>query len=181
MAVSVAPVHRLSVEDVLTMVRAGVLDEDDRVELVEGVLVEMSPIGPSHSETVRLLNQHFAKASDGFWVRVQDMFLTADGGYLLPDLAIIEPLPDPRAEQPRTALLIVEVADTSGARDREKAADYAAAGVGEYWIVDLDLDTVLVHRRPAGGTYAEVSECHGGELTPPVAAPPLGVAALLGR
>jgi Uma2 family endonuclease len=181
MVSTVAPVRRLSVEDVLTMVRAGVLDEDDRVELVEGVLVEMSPIGPSHDGTVEWLMFWFVKAAEAFSVRVQSMFLTVEGGYVLPDLTVLEPLADPRAEQPRTALLVVEVAQSSGARDREKVADYAAAGVREYWIADLDLGAVLVHRRPEGEAYAEVSEHHDGYLEPPVAAPPIPVAELLGR
>lgn len=162
------------------MVRAGVLDEHARVELVEGVLVDMTPIGPSHDGTLEVLNDRFTKAAMDFRVRVQSMFLTP-GGYLLPDLLVIEPLADPRAEQPRTALLIVEVADTSGARDREKAADYAAADVGEYWIVDLQLGAVVVHRRPERGTYRDVAEHRDGELAAPVDMAPLPVAELLGR
>jgi len=94
---------------------------------------------------------------------------------------VIEPLADPLAEQPRTALLVIEVADTSGARDREKAGDFAAAGVPEYWIVDLELGAVVVHRRPAGGAYRDVTELRGGELAAPVTMPALSVARLLGR
>lgn len=178
---AVAPIHRLTVDDVLTMVRAGVLGEDDRVELVQGVLVDMSPTRPSHSEALELLTRWLIKAADDrVRIREQDMFLT-DAGYLLPDVIVFEPLTDPRAEQPRTALLVIEVADTSGARDREKAADYAAAGVGEYWIVDLEQRAVVVHRGPSGGAYAEVVEHRDGDLRPPLDAPPLAVAELLGR
>jgi len=141
-------------------------------------LLGTSPIGVSHSEALELLTLWLAKAAEGWTVRVQDMFLTA-GGYLLPDLIVFEP--GPHAEQPRTALLIIEVAESSGARDREKAADYAAAGVGEYWIVDLDLGAVVVHRGPAGDAYTDIVEHREGDLLPPVSAPPLSVTPLLAR
>lgn len=174
-----APVRRLSVEDVLEMVRAGILGEDDRVELVGGVLVEMSPIDPAHSRAVRRLMKHFVQAEDStFEVRVQDMFLTPDGGYFEPDLIVYRPLPDD--PQPRTAQLVVEVANTSRRRDDEKASTYAPAGVVEYWILDLNAREAVVHRRPAPDGYGEV-RVHGPNamLTPPVAAPAVSVAALL--
>jgi len=79
---AVAPVHRLSVEDVLAMVRAGVLDEHARTELVEGVLVDLTPIGPQHDGTLEFLTERFVKPADGWKVRVRSMFLTP-GGYLL--------------------------------------------------------------------------------------------------
>jgi Uma2 family endonuclease len=156
-----AGVHRLSVEDVYKMVAAGVLDEHDRVELVQGVLVDMVPIGAEHDGAVTWLNKHFARVDSSAWdVRVQSTFLVK-GGYLLPDLIVVEPLP--RSRQPTTALLVVEVAQTSQARDRDKARDYAAADVPEYWIVDLAARNVVVHRRPLAGVYEEVVTYADGE------------------
>ena len=79
------PAHRLSVEDVYRMVEAGVLDENDRVELVEGVLVDLLPIGAQHDGATEWLTGHFAHVASEAWrVRVQSVLLIA-GGYLLPD------------------------------------------------------------------------------------------------
>ena len=175
-----APVHRLSVEDVLRMVEAGVLAENDRVELVEGVLVDMVPIGAEHDGATEWLTGHFAHvASDAWRVRVQSVLLIA-GGYLLPDLTLVAPLP--RSAQPTTAHLVIEVAQSSQARDHEKARDYAAAGVPEYWIVDLLARTVIVHRQPLAGGYHEITTfADGAAITPLLAdAPVVEVTALLG-
>jgi len=181
-ASQIATPHRFSVEDVLAMVRAGILDEHARVELVDGVLVEMTPIGPQHGGALEWLINHFAKASDGtFRVRVQDAFLTPDGGFFEPDLFLIEPIPG-RDRLPNQALLVVEVAYSSRAHDEWKAATYAAAGVPEYWIVDIDRNELLVHRQPGAGAYASVARFAAGDVVAPlVDAPPVDVAALLGR
>lgn len=162
------------------MVHAGVLDEDDRVELVEGVLVEMLPIGPEHDAAVAWLTRHFAAlASEGWEVRVQSTLLVA-GGYLLPDLMLVEPLP--RSEQPASALLVIEIAQTSQVRDREKARDYARANVREYWIVDLAARVVAVYRRPLAGGYEEVTTFEDGQSVRPLVsdAPAVDVSALMG-
>lgn len=174
------PVHRLSVEDVYRMVEAGVLDEDDRIELVEGVLVQMVPIGAAHDGAVEWLNRHFTSALSQAWaVRVQSTLLIGSG-YLLPDLIVIDQLR--RDQQPTTALLVVEVAQTSQVRDREKARDYAAADVLDYWIVDLEARSVTVHRQPVAGRYAEVATFVDGDVVAPLVpeARPVDVSELLG-
>ncbi|HEV7808619.1 MAG TPA: Uma2 family endonuclease [Solirubrobacteraceae bacterium] len=180
MATVTAPVHRLSVQDVYRMVEAGVLDEHDRVELVEGVLVDLVPIGAEHDGATAWLNDHFARVEAKPWqVRVQSVLLIA-GGYLLPDLTLVAPLP--RSEQPTTAHLVVEVAQTSQARDAAKARDYAGADVGEYWIVDLLNRAVIVHRHPLAGAYQELTTfADGASIKPLLAdAPAVDVSALLG-
>jgi Uma2 family endonuclease len=175
-----AAIHRLSVEDVYTMVATGVLDEDDRIELVEGVLVDMVPIGAEHDGATEWLNDHFARVANKTWrVRVQSVFLVA-GGYLLPDLTLVAPLP--RSAQPTTAHLVIEVAQSSQARDAEKARDYAAADVPEYWIVDLLARSVIVHRGPLAGAYQEIATFSDGASIKPLLAdaPAVDVTALLG-
>jgi len=175
-----APVHRLSVEDVLRMVEAGVLAENDRVELVEGVLVDMVPIGAEHEDALEWLTDHFASVPGKTWrVRVQSMLLVA-GGYVLPDRMLVSPTP--RGTLPTTAQLVVEIAQTSHARDREKARDYATAGVPEYWIIDLPARTVDVHRRPLTGAYEERATVTDGASIKPLLAdtPAVDVSALLG-
>src|ERR1044072_5119122 len=114
-----APVHRLSVEDVYKMAEVGLLDEHDRVELVHGVLVDLLPIGAEHDGATAWLNRHFARVPTRAWhARVHSMLLIA-GGYLLPDLTLVAPLP--RTEQPTTAHLVVELAQTAAGRGADKA------------------------------------------------------------
>ena len=180
MVPATVPVHRLTVEDVYRMVEAGVLDEQDRVELVEGVLVDMVPIGAEHDGAAAWLTGHFARSATDAWeVRVQSLLLIG-GGYLLPDLMLVDPLP--RSEQPATAHLVIEVAQSSQVRDHEKARDYAAADVPEYWIVDLIARTVIVHRRPLAGAYQDIASfADGASIEPLLAdAPAVDVSALLG-
>jgi Uma2 family endonuclease len=180
---TVAPPHRLTFDDIMRMVEAGILSEDDRVELVDGVLVDMSPISPEHSGAVAWLNQHFAGANPGSYeVRVQDQLVLRDGfSFVQPDLILIEP--GPRSRLATTALLVVEVAVTSQRRDREKAREYADALVPEYWLIDLPTGSATVFRDPLPGKgYAtETARTAPDRLTAPVDAPPVDLAALFGR
>jgi Uma2 family endonuclease len=172
------PLYRFSVEDVIAMVEAGILDEHARVELIDGVLVEMSPTSPRHSDVVAWLIAHIAPAARGrFQVRVQDTLLTPSGGYFEPDLFVIEPT---RGRLPDRALLVVEVAYTSRRHDLWKSATYAVAGVPDYWIVDVDRNEVLVHREPGAEGYARVERYVAGDvITPLIDVPPVDVSALL--
>lgn len=175
-----APVHRLSVQDVYRMVEAGVLAENERVELVEGVLVDMVPIGAEHDGAMAWLNRHFSRIETDAWeVRVQSMLLVADG-YLLPDLSLVAPLN--RTTLPTTAHLVVEIAQTSHARDREKARDFAGCEIPEYWIVDLPARSVIVHREPLAGAYEQLATYTDGASIQPLlaGAPAVDVTALLG-
>ncbi len=180
MATIAAPIHRLSVEDVFRMVEAGVLEENDRIELVEGVLFDIVPIGAEHDGAVEWLTDHFAGAAPETWrVRVHSMLLVS-GGFLLPDVLLVARLP--RSALPATAHLVVEVAETSHARDRDKARAYAAADVPEYWIVDLPGRAVHVHRHPLAGAYQEHEAFADGDSIKPLLtdAPAVDVSALLG-
>jgi Uma2 family endonuclease len=180
-ASQIASVHRFSVEDVLAMVDAGILYSELRLELVDGVLIEMSHPGPRHAGIVEWLTKRLViAAQDRFSVRVQDTLLTGEYDFRSPDLMVTEPVG--RDRLPDRALLIIEVAHTSRARDLGKAAVYAAAGVNEYWIVDVDRDEVLVHREPSGAAYATVQRfAPGDHITPLVDIAPIDVAALLAR
>ena len=180
MASIAAPIHRLSVEDVYRMVEAGVLEENDRIELVEGVLVDMVPIGAEHDGAVAWLTSHFARVDADAWeVRIQSMLLVT-GGYLLPDLTLVARMP--RSVLPTTAHLVIEVAETSHARDRDKTRAYAAADGTEYWIVDLPGRAVHVHRYPLAGAYQDIETfADGTSINPLLAdAPAVDVSALLG-
>lgn len=162
------------------MVEAGILAENARVELIGGVLVEMSPIGPTHEDLVEWLIRHFVLATAGrFRVRVQSTLLTP-WGFFLPDVFVLED--GPRGHLPAAALLVVEVSDTSRRHDLWKTATYAAMGVPEYWIVDVNRDEVVVHRDPRDDAYASVERFRPGDtISPLLDVSPVDVAALLAR
>jgi Uma2 family endonuclease len=170
--------HRLTVEDVYSMVDAGVLQEEDRVELIDGVLVDMTPPGAAHSSAVAWLTARFVSAVDDHEVRVQDLLLV-EGGFVIPDLMVIDPLP--RDRHPSSAVLVIEVSVTTQRHDKWKAERYARAGVGEYWIVDLPARAVTVHRAAAADGYGDVTPRRDGDrLQPAFGGPELDVTALLG-
>jgi Uma2 family endonuclease len=153
MSVTDPPLHRLTYEDVMAMVEAGILHEDDRVELIDGVLVDMSPISPLHSDLVAWLMEHFVKAIPGTRVRIQDL-LRVEGGFVVPDVMVIEP-PKP-GTHPQTALLVAEVSVTTLRYDLRKAARYARAGVNEYWVVDGPGRRLIQHLDPAPDGYRRI-------------------------
>jgi Uma2 family endonuclease len=170
--------HRLSVEDVYRMVEAGVLREEDRVELIDGVLIDVSPPSAGHSAAVAWLTRHFTGAVGEREVRVQDLLLV-EGGFVMPDLMVIDPLP--RDRHPSTAALVVEVAVTTHRHDAWKAQRYARAGVAEYWIVDLPGRALTAHRRPGPDGYREVTpHGDGDQIQAAVGAPAVEITALLG-
>jgi Uma2 family endonuclease len=156
------PRHRLSVQDYHRLGEAGVLGHDDRVELLEGQLVDMSPIGPRHALAVDALNRLLMRAvGESAWVRVQNPVALDDASEPQPDIALVRPAwrGYPQSHpQPDDIFLLVEVADSSFEVDSgAKLELYARSGVREFWLVDLTTDTVLVHRNPSGGHYASVS------------------------
>ena len=170
--------HRFSYDDVMQMAKAGVFGELDRVELVDGVLVDMNLPSAEHGWVVSWLTGHFGGQVGGLDMRVQDV-LRVEGGFRLPDLMVVEPVP--RNERPITAKLVIEVSVTSQARDRDKIRHYAGAGVAEYWIVDVPGRSVRVHRRHARERYEELETFEDGDEVPtPVGAPPISVTELFG-
>jgi Uma2 family endonuclease len=134
----------------------------------------MTPIGPGHHACVMRLT-HLLTAAVGTraWVSVQGPLAPSGTEVRYPDLALLRRASDAyEALGPRAAdaLLVVEVADTSLAQDREiKVPRYAAAGVPEVWIVDLAGGVHEVHREPAGATYASVERREPGEVASPAA------------
>ncbi|MGM0574914.1 MAG: Uma2 family endonuclease [Myxococcota bacterium] len=141
--------------------------EDERVELLHGVNVRMSPRGTAHTDVVRRLNMLLAPLLAGrAAVSVQAPLAVTDDSEPEPDLAVVAPDLG-WDEHPTTASLVVEVADTSLNKDRRvKSALYAAAGVEEYWIVDLPGRAVEVRTDPTEGEYRTVARYgHGGSVT----------------
>lgn len=152
------PRHRLTVAEYHRLGEAGILGAADRVELLDGQLVDMAPIGPRHALAVDALTQLLAAAVAGrAWVRVQNPIVLDGRTEPQPDIALLRhpwrgyPTAHP---QPEDVFLVIEVADTSLELDRgAKLELYARAGISEFWIVDLTTDAVLVHREPRGNGY----------------------------
>ncbi|WP_298629065.1 Uma2 family endonuclease [uncultured Thermus sp.] len=160
--------HRISLEEFHRMVEAGVFPEDLRLELVEGELVEMSPIGPKHAFVVRRLTALLAPLVQlgKALLSVQNP-LVVGGSELYPDLVLLPPQGDSPHRHPlgQEVLLLVEVAEASLDYDLNvKTPLYAQAGVPEVWVVDLAHRRVHVFRDPRGGGYQERHTLEGGEL-----------------
>jgi Uma2 family endonuclease len=150
---------------------------DERVELIRGIVVEMSPIGPVHANPVDVLNELLVLALAGrARVRVQQPFVAADESEPEPDIAVVAP-GSYAARHPDAAWLIVEVAESSLKHDRNtKAPLYAESGVEEYWIVDVTAQVVEVYDLPSGGRYGRVRTFSRGETLAPARFPDVTVA-----
>lgn len=145
------------------------LFEGERIELLRGVLVTLPPQLAPHASTVRkLTNLLMARLRGRFELSVQSPLALSDDSEPEPDVAIVPP-GDYDAEHPRTALLVIEVSDTTLKKDRSKAAIYAAAGIGEYWIVNLNARTVEVYTSPDGDRYAASRTLRVSEVLRPAA------------
>jgi Uma2 family endonuclease len=168
------------------MGEAGILAPGERVELIEGEILSMAPQGPSHSTSTSRLYQVFEVAFGlGFYVRSQlplALGLISDPE---PDVAVVPgPIEDYESAHPATALLVVEVSDTTLAYDRTiKAGLYARAGIADYWIVNLVDHLVEVHRdpqpdatSPLGASYGQVIRHGRGAVISPLAAPQAQIA-----
>ena len=157
------------------MVERGILEEDEKVELLRGQIVAMSPIGWRHSTVVAWLNGRIARATDpSYEVRPGLPFAADDTSEPQPDLAVRKA--DHRREHPDTLLLAIEVSDSSLRKDRGiKQAIYAAAGVAEYWIFDLQHDVVEVYTRPRGETYEQLQTLRAGDVLRPTTIPELAI------
>jgi Uma2 family endonuclease len=149
----VETLHRFSVSDYYRMAETGVLDPDARVELLDGQIIDMSPIGPFHGGVVKRLNRLFTRMAKGRWiVAVQDPTHVDDYSEPQPDLMLLKPSPDDYTSGhpgPEDVYLLIEVADSSLAKDREKKLPiYGRAGVPEVWVVNLVEETIEVYREP---------------------------------
>lgn len=158
------PIHRLDVEAYNRIAASGALD-GQRVELLQGLIVEMSPKSPEHVLVVTRLMRHFARAPQ-WWLQVQDPIELAPDSELEPDLAIYAQAP-PAGTHPRTALLVVEVAVSSHMVDRNvKPHEYARAAIPTYWLVDVPGRAVEVRTEPGSSGYGRCDLYSDGALVP---------------
>jgi len=168
--------RRFNVEEYYLMAKAGILNEDDRVELIDGEIVEMPPIGIPHASNVdRLAHLFFLHVGQRAIVRVQNPVQLSEHSEPQPDLALLRPRDDFYASAhpgPADVLLLIEIADTSIDYDREvKAPLYARADITEYWLVDLARQRIEVYRDPAAGEYRQLRLVRRDERLAPEALP----------
>jgi Uma2 family endonuclease len=161
---------------------AGILTADDRVELIEGEIVQMPPIGSDHASVVDILNVFFTRGLDPATgqVRIQNPITLKGRSEVQPDLVVALPRQDRyRSHNPAAdeVLLAIEVADSTLRFDRQvKLPLYASASVPEVWIVNLVARTIDVFRKPNEAGYGETQTLKRGESVAPSAFPELTVA-----
>ena len=138
--------------------------EDEQVELLRGALVTMSPQGSRHTVAVSQLNELLVLGlKQRAWVRPQCSYAASEESEPEPDLAVV-PRRDFSDALPQSALLMVEVADSSLRKDRRvKTSIYAENGVPESWIVNLPDEVIEVHTDPHDGSYRQVTRRDRGE------------------
>ncbi len=162
--------RRFSVREYQRMIEAGVLAEDERVELLEGVIAPMSPTSPRHAAHVARLGERLRSLlGSRAQVREEKAIALEPASQPEPDLAVVRPRSDFYVESHPAAadvLFLIEVADTSLERDRGvKLAIYAAAGIPTVWVLDLPGDRLWLASTPRGSGYAELSEARRADGT----------------
>jgi Uma2 family endonuclease len=169
------------------MAEAGILGEDDRIELIEGEIIEMSPIDSWHAGISIRLNRLFMRTfGNDALVSIQNPVQLSDDTEPQPDVALLRQRPDFYASHrpgPEDVLLVVEIADTSVAYDRRvKTQLYARSSIAEYWLIDLNAETVTVYRDPGQEGYGISQVARRGEQIAPTAFPdrPVAVDSMLG-
>lgn len=171
MAGTVVRRRRFTADEYHRMAEAGILHEDDRIELIDGEIMEMAAIGGRHAACVNDLTELFVTRLAGrAIVSVQNPVRLSSHAEPEPDLLLLRPRPDRYREalpDPGDVLLLIEVSDTTLPYDRQiKLPRYAAAGIPEVWIVDLAAGRVLVHRQPTDDLYREARVIDQGALSP---------------
>ncbi len=155
------PRRRFTADEVMLMVKAGIIEPEDRLELIDGELLIMSPQDPPHASSVHRLDRRLQRTyGDGYCVRVQMPLAIAELQMPEPDLAVArggEDTFERRHPAGADTVLVVEITDTSAARDLRKVAIYAAGGVACYWRLDLQTRRLEVRTQPlADGAYRTV-------------------------
>lgn len=170
--------YRFTIDEYRKMVDAGIFQEDDRIELLNGEIHNMSPIDAAHASMVKRLNQYLQQwLGTRAIVSVQDPVALDDYSAPQPDLAILRARDDfyeDHHPQPADTLLVIEVANTSVHVDRtEKLPRYAIAGIPEVWIINIKQQVVEQYTQPDGKIYANRKLIKRGVLTTTCVTPAL--------
>jgi Uma2 family endonuclease len=170
------PRRRFTIDEYHRMGEAGVFAEDDRVELLDGAIIQMSPIGIPHSSSVDRLNAFFGRRlGRQAIIRVQGPIILDRWSEPQPDLSVLAPRADfygHAQPRPRDVLLAIEVMDSSRSYDRTlKLPLYARAELREVWLVDLKAEVIERYRRPALRGYRDHDAFGRGRVLTPLAFP----------
>jgi Uma2 family endonuclease len=166
--------HKISVSDYHRMAASGIFMEDDRIELLNGEMIEMSPIGPSHTAHVKAINRVLSKLLEGqAIIGVQDPIVLDNLSEPVPDISVLKWRDDDYLlvhPTPKEVFLVIEVADSSINIDRSiKLPIYAAAGIADYWIINLPEKKIELYSNPLGAVYQSILEATiDDEVTLPV-------------
>ena len=160
--------HHFNVEEYYRMAEVGLLSEDDRVELIEGEIIEMSPIGSTHGGTVNRSSTFLNRELAGIViVSVQNPVRLDDFSEPQPDIALLKPRKDFYSKTHPTSedvLVVIEVADTSLAYDRNiKLPLYARAGIPESWLIVPAKEVIEIHSQPKNGKYQKTQRLKRGK------------------
>jgi Uma2 family endonuclease len=167
------PRRRFTVAEVEAMVAAGVMEEDERVELIGGELVPMSPKG-NHHEVVKtaLLARWYRANPDGVLLTPETTFRLSEDTYLEPDVVIYPRTSGLQGLTGANVLLVVEIADSSLRYDTgRKASLYASFGIRELWVIDAVRLTTRVFREPAADGYRNAKDFGPADRLVPLIAP----------
>ena len=170
-------VKRWNRDEYYRLGEAGLL-EGKRSELIQGEIFLPSTISPRHSMVIALLHDEFFKRSLGrIYTRIRMPLALDNFSEPEPDLAIVPGRPeDHMLEHPTSALLVIEVSDSSLQHDRDtKSALYSQAGIQEYWLVDLIARQVEVRTQPCESGYGRIETYHSGEAIAPLMAPSVAI------
>lgn len=168
--------HSFTTDEYEAMIHAGVLTKDHRVELINGEIVEMSPIGPLHASIVsRLIRLFTQRVGDRAIVNVQNPIRADEQSEPQPDVVLVKYRDDFYRDAhptPADTLLVIEVADSTLDADRRiKIPLYAQSGVPEVWIVNVLDECIEIYRQPARGDYQEKRTLRGDAVVAPANLP----------
>ena len=165
-------IHRFNVEEYHRLIENNILHEDDRVELIEGRIIDMTPIGSKHAACVSRLNEILSeKLQKRAIINIQNPICLTAYTEPKPDIAITKRRPDFYAEQlpqPEDVLLIIEVSDSSLDYDCEtKIPLYAKSNIPEVWLVNLIENNVAIYSGPSSEGYNVITKHHHNQILSP--------------
>ena len=165
-----------TVQEYHLMNEAGILGEDDRVELIEGEIIQMAAIGTRHASCVKRLIRRFSLIPEDIAILgVQDPIQLTERTEPQPDVVLLQPRADYYETAhpiPSEVLLLVEVSDSTIDFDRQvKVPNYARSGIHEVWLWDLEANCLEVYRFPTGNGYTSIQRFERGEMVSPLAFP----------
>ena len=165
-----------TVQEYHLMSEAGVFANHERVELIEGEIIQMAAIGTRHASCVKRLNRRFSVIPEEIAILgVQDPIQLTERTEPQPDVVLLQPRADYYETAhpiPSEVLLLVEVSDSTVNFDRDvKVPNYARSGIQEVWLWDLEANCLEVYREPTANGYTSIQKFERGEIVSPLAFP----------